>query len=197
MSDARYGARIHATTEDRGTTWGPPGVDNGFDTGPPHVGQGLLSFCWFARFSDGFLGLPAGFPILPALVWAAAPPSDPQNSKVPQEVLGAAESVAILAQELVCLLLSPWREGPWHQRLRPKNGRVNVGVHGCVCVARLKRRSGRDCLPGCRGLRSGLSSPAVPCSPLRQRAVQPVVCSSRWRPSQRRKWLRELRPSCL
>jgi hypothetical protein len=38
-----------------------------FDTGPPQVAAGPLSFCRFSQFVVGFLGLPAGFPALPAL----------------------------------------------------------------------------------------------------------------------------------
>ena len=40
----------------------------GFDTGPPQVGAGFLSFCGFSSlFVVPFLGLAAGFPTLPAL----------------------------------------------------------------------------------------------------------------------------------
>ncbi len=38
-----------------------------FDTVPPQVGAGSLSFCRFSRFWDVFLGLPGGVPTLPAL----------------------------------------------------------------------------------------------------------------------------------
>ncbi len=43
------------------------GCDKGFDTGPPPVGAGSLSFCAFSWFWIVFLGLPAGLPFLPAL----------------------------------------------------------------------------------------------------------------------------------
>ena len=37
----------------------------GFDTGPPQVAAGSLSFCGFSPFLVGFLGLPAGFSTRP------------------------------------------------------------------------------------------------------------------------------------
>ncbi len=40
----------------------------GFDTGPPQVGAGFLSLCGFSLVLVVFLGLPAGFPTLPALL---------------------------------------------------------------------------------------------------------------------------------
>ncbi len=41
----------------------------GFYAGPPQVGAGPLSFCRFSWFLLVFLGLPAGFPTLPALFY--------------------------------------------------------------------------------------------------------------------------------
>ncbi len=42
----------------------------GFDAVPPQVEAGTLSFWRFSLFLAVFLGLPAGFPALPALIAA-------------------------------------------------------------------------------------------------------------------------------
>ncbi len=44
-----------------------PAYGKGFDTGPPQVGAGSLSFCVFSWFLVVFLRPPAGFPSPPAL----------------------------------------------------------------------------------------------------------------------------------
>jgi hypothetical protein len=45
------------------------GYGKSFDTGPPEVGAGSLTFCRFSRLLIVFLGLPASFPNPPAIAW--------------------------------------------------------------------------------------------------------------------------------
>ncbi len=44
------------------------GYGEGLGTGAPQVWAGSLNFCGFSQFLVVFLGFPAGFPTLPALV---------------------------------------------------------------------------------------------------------------------------------